>query len=217
MNRYLLLASLLFFIISVKAQQNIDGFSSGNLDSWNKSGETFNYLLEGNILKITYNRTATSNAWDQFNLTVNNIQLSNYELRVRIKADVNFQFTAKPVYADNTSDWLQKNVAAGDQFTDVSFQISSSANRSLQFIYFYFDGGSTTPKSGTAWIESVTINSLLTQTLNRKVQNAKNLYNNSTLGSAPGNFPDVAKTELQTAISQAETILASTSATQQSI
>ncbi|NJK93898.1 MAG: hypothetical protein HC905_02295 [Bacteroidales bacterium] len=105
---------------------------------------------------------------------MSDISLSDYELRIRIKADFNFQFTAKPVYADNTNDWLQKNVTAGDQFTDVAFQISSAGTRNLQYIYFYFDGGSTTAKSGTAWIESVSIHMILTQHLKKKLLNAKN-------------------------------------------
>ncbi len=217
MKRYLYINLLLCFFTSIKAQQRIDGFSSGNTDNWNKTGETFNYQLESNILKISYNRTATSGAWDQFNLKVADLALSNYELKIRIKADFNFQFTAKPVYSDNTYDWLQKNVTAGDQFTDVTFQISSNAARTLQTIYFYFDGGSTTVKSGNAWIESVSINALLTQRLKKVIQNAKLLHDKSATGTAPGNFPEAGKTEFQQAIAQAEGVVANTSSTQAQI
>ncbi len=217
MIRYLLLSLLLGLFASLNAQQSIDGFSSGNLVNWNKTGETFSFQLEGNILKVTYNRTPASDAWDQFNLKVSDISLSTYELRIRIKSDVNFQFTAKPVYADNSNDWLQKNVTSGDQFTDVSFLISSSATRVLQYIYFYFEGGSTTPKSGIVLIESITLHTLLTQGLKKGIGNAKLFYEKTNAGSTPGAFPDAARIELQTAISQAETTFGNSSATQQQI
>lgn len=217
MNRYLYTILLLCFFVNLKAQQRIDDFSSGNLVNWNKTGETFNYQLESNILKIAYNRTATSGAWDQFNLKVADLALSNYELKIRLKADFNFQFTAKPVYSDNTYDWLQKSITLGDQFIEVTFQISSNANRILQYIYFYFDGGSTTVKSGNAWIESISVNALLTQQLKKVVQNAKLLHDRSTAGTAPGNFTETSKTEFQSAIAQAETVLANASATQAQI
>lgn len=214
MYRYLLTAIFICLIPSLKGQQRLDGFSSGNTDLWNKTGETFNYQLEDNVLKIIYNRTAASGAWDQFNLRISDVQVSNYELRIRIKSNFNFQFTAKPVYSDNTSDWLQKNVDSGDQYSDIVFQISSNATKTLQQIYFYFDGGSTTVKSGTAWIESVSLNMLLTQRLKKMLQNANMLHDKSVAGNVPGNFPESARTVLKTAITRAEQVMAGSSATQ---
>ncbi|NJK93897.1 MAG: hypothetical protein HC905_02290 [Bacteroidales bacterium] len=66
MNRYLITLFFIFSFASLRAQQRIDDFSSENLVNWNKTGETFNLQLESNVLKIIYNRTASSGAWDQF-------------------------------------------------------------------------------------------------------------------------------------------------------
>jgi len=145
-----------------------DRFENGTLDTlWNGSrvplwvadfSRTF-ALTEGNgVLTIDYNRDAQSGPWDQFYFQppADIVVTQNPQITIDINSSVATVLTLKPIYNDNSSGgWIQENLPGDNQWHSYTFNLV--AGDTLNRIYFYLDGGTTTPKSGTVQFDNFKI------------------------------------------------------------
>jgi len=197
----------------------VDDFNDNSLGpEWQTIGTTFSISAENQVLKVNYNRTVSSQPWDQFNFTfTNEPTLSQYQITFTLKSSVQSQIAVKPVYTDGTSDWLTKDIPVTSDFQSYIFSVTSANQKVLQTIYIYFDGGSTALKSGIIFIDQIVINTASTGELTGAINNANLLLQLSVEGSAEGNYPAGSKTTFSNAIDQAQQVLNNEQATQPQI
>lgn len=164
MSRNIVLSFLFIFPYLLFAQLpgHMEDFNDKTLSGWNISEEhklTYNLIEEDNILKIAYTRTAKSGEWDNFNysppgpIAVVDMPL----IRVKVRSDINTVLTFKPVYANGNTGWLQHSIPSDNIWHDVIFNLTNHAESNLDMIYMYLDGGSSIPKSGTLYFDSLQI------------------------------------------------------------
>ncbi len=160
-----LTALIMVITIPVFSQSNgfYDDFGDGSLDTlWQGSPHTlwiadhpatFGLSESDGYLNIAYDRSAESAEWDNFNFTPpEQIDVSaNPVITLKIKSDVATTFTVKPIYSNDLSDWLSKDIPADNAWHIYSYELSESnyAGSYLTKVYLYLDGGSTDLKSGT--------------------------------------------------------------------
>ncbi len=145
-----------------------DYFNNSSLDTlWNGKRDTLWWadfphtfsLSEGNgVLTIDYNRDAQSGLWDQFYFQppADIVITQTPKITIDIKSGLATVFTLKPIYNDNpTGGWIQQNIPGDNQWHSYTFNLV--AGDTLSRIYFYFDGGSTTPESGTVEFDNLKI------------------------------------------------------------
>ncbi|MFH0757970.1 MAG: DUF5060 domain-containing protein [Bacteroidota bacterium] len=139
-----------------------DDFEDGKVDTlWNETlhtlwiadhPATFGITESDGFLNIAYTRTAGSAAWDNFNFTPpEQIDVTNNpKITLKIRSDVATTFTVKPIYANELSGWLSKEIPADNAWHFYTYELSASnyTGSYLTKIYLYLDGGSTEIKSG---------------------------------------------------------------------
>jgi len=215
------LFAILCFLLNTASASTIvvDDFNDNGIGpEWQTEGATFALSVENQALKVSYNRTASSWAWDQFHfIFTDKPTLFQFQITVTIKSDVLTQLAVKPSYADGTSDWLTKDIPVSSDFQVFTFSVASTNQKVLETIYFYFDGGSTALKSGIIFIDQIVINSTSTGLLNDAIANGVLFVANATEGSGEGNFPAGSTATYNAAISLAQLVLNNQQATQEMI
>jgi mannan endo-1,4-beta-mannosidase len=180
---------------------------------WTVTGGTFALTAENEMLKITYNRTASSGQWDQFALKLDNLDLSDSPMiTLEVKSNVGMVLTLKPVNIANGDDWLQQPVPGNNEWIKYYFPLSASLTAPINTIYFYFDGGSSAPASGTVYFRNLYIGDSTpmpgdTTLLSSSIQSAILLMENITEGSENGQYPAGSMNLIQQAIVAAQAVL----------
>lgn len=215
-KQVLVLFMISFFSAAYCQTVVIDDFNGNNLNAnWATQGTSFTISVVSGELKVNYKRDASSGQWDQFNVSFDNTNLMRYEIMLDIRSDVSFQLTLKPVYSDESNDWLQQNIVGDGSNHTVTFQAGQANMKTLNRIYIYFDGGTTAAKSGIAFIDNMRIvETSIFSGLNRAIGFAQLLHDNSLEGTEPGLYTPGSKQVYQEAINSAKNVANNSSSTQ---
>jgi len=213
MKKVLLLLSLFVSLTAFgQVKGLVENFKTGDITKWTSDGRTFQLAADSGTLKITYTRTSTSGQWDNFHFvpptTVN--MSSNPLITVKVKSDVGTVLTLKPVYEDNTSDWIQQTLTSDSKWYTIQYNTSKGA-KILKDLYLYLDGGTTAAKAGVVRFEElrfgdsafVPVNLTI---LEDAITSAQLLINNSVEGTKEGEFPVGSKAVLQSVLTQANLV-----------
>ena len=212
--------SLLFLLAFAEASTLVvDDFNDNAIGAeWQIEGTTFSLSVENEALKVNYNRTASSWEWDQFHyIFAYQHVLFQYQITITLKSDVATQLAVKPAYTDGTDDWLTRDISVSSIYKEYVFSVTTTNAKTLQTLYFYFDGGSTTLKSGLIFIDQIIINTTSSGLLATAISNANVYLSNAVEGSSEGYFPQGAKSAFNTAVSVAQQMLNNPQATQQQL
>lgn len=162
MKRVLFVLILAPFCLWAQLTGWVEDFNDNFLTGWNVPEEhqrTYHLVEEDSVLKIIYTRTPSSWEWDNFNYTPPQpiLVAESPFISLRIKSDVAIQLTLKPIYENGVNDWLQENIPDDAMWHEVEFPLTAHAGFPLQIIYMYLDGGSTTPSSGTVFLDNLKV------------------------------------------------------------
>ncbi|MCA0444627.1 MAG: T9SS type A sorting domain-containing protein [Bacteroidetes bacterium] len=209
------LSLFLFLPLLVSAQTTglkID-FNDGNLTGWESpNSATYSLSNDGGTLKLIYTRGASSTEWDNFNyLPASAISVTeNPKFSVRIKSTVNTQFTVKPVYSTG-DNFLTKPVTGDNLWHQYNFTFAPSGNGEASRFYFYLDAGTTAATSGTVWLDDILIGDSAAVALgfdysafDLAISFAEKLLASTKVGSGEGEFPQGARTELESVVTTAK-------------
>lgn len=210
---------LLSFLVSLTAFAQVKGlvenFKSGDITKWTSDGRTFQLAADSGTMKITYTRTSTSGQWDNFHLqpSAKVDMSSNPLITVKVKSDVGTVLTLKPVYEDNTSDWIQQALTSDNKWYTLQFN-TAKGTKIMKDLYLYLDGGTTAAKSGIVRFEELRFGDSAFVPVNLNIledaiASAQLLISNSTEGTKEGQFPAGSKAVLQNAVAQAQTVYTS--------
>jgi len=200
-----------------------EDFSDNSLAGWGFDGSTFTLSATDGALRIAYHRTAASGEWDNFNLMLPSINVGfNSHLQLKAKSTVATQLTLKPIYANGTDDWLPKGLPADNAWHTYTFALAKAHGTAMTHIYFYLDGGSTTPASGTVWLDDLRIGDQVSVDIDRSkleqvILDATVLLGNSQEGSNEGQFAPGSKALLQSVVDSAKLVLGNKTASQTAI
>lgn len=214
---HLILPILILFSITVQAQVTsfVENFQTPlDTSAWksgnNGSTTTFPLKIEDGALRVDYIRNASSNPWDQFNLSFENaIDASSTRLiTMKIKSDISFTISVKPIYTTG-DDWLQKTVEGGNEWRTYYFSLSNKSANPITQIYFYFNGGSNSEESATVFIDDLNIGSNASLPLDKQllidaIKFGKKLHTLASYGNGVGQFPVGSQNTLITKITEAE-------------
>lgn len=231
MKHLLCILTICFLFLPARAQVTglVENFDDNLLDGWEAPGDatrTFELQAVDSTLQIQYHRVASSWEWDNFNWTPPQKVDATAQpyITLRVRSDVVSELTLKPIYDNGSNDWLQAMLPADGQWHTYRFELLAPAPRVLNRIYFYLDGGTTVPKSGTVYFDdlrladSVRAADLLDiSQLERAINAAQALYQNSTEGDQEGQFPTGSKSQLQAAIHQAQAVFNQEEVSQQEL
>ena len=197
----------------------VDNFDNNTIHAgWQVEGSTFTLSAESMAMRVDYNRTASSWEWDQFHLNLDaSWDLYQYQLIFNLKSNVATQMAVKPVYTDGNSDWLTKDIAAGESYQTHTFSVASTQLKVIQTLYIYFDGGSTTPKSGVIMIDDISLQTTTSAMLNQAVADAAVYHQQAAEGQLEGQFASGSKSIFHQSVVQAQQVLDNPQATQQQI
>ncbi len=215
----LMLIALLSTVLAFADNIVVDDFNDNTIGAeWQIEGTTFTLSAENQAMRVDYDRTATSWEWDQFHYTFSNQPtLLQYQIIVRIKSNVATELAVKPSYADGGSDWITQNIPVSSDYQEFTFPVTSANVKLLQVIYFYFDAGSTTLKTGDIFIDQVVINTTSASLLSLAVENAGIYLNSAAEGTAEGQFPQASISAFSNAKNDAQLVLNNQQSTQNEI
>lgn len=213
---------LILFLVSISmlnAQTTgfLQNFDDGTMTGWKSDHErTFVLSIDSTSLKIDYTRTASSDPWDNFNLTLpNEIDVSNTpRVYVKAKANIPVVIGLKPVPV-NPVNVITKSIVGDGKWKDLFFDITNTSNLTVSAVYGYLDGGSSEEKSGTVWFDEIRIgDSVLTlptsfTNLEEAITSANALLNSTIEGFDEGEFPPGSKLDLQNTITELSSVLGS--------
>lgn len=192
----------------------VDNFNDNSLlGNWGVTGNAFALTESDSVLKITYNRTSTSGQWDQFHLNGISVNVDNHpNLSIDIKSDVYFVLAVKPVNSNESNDWLEVGIPNDNKWHTYAFQLYNSLGSPITKVYIYFDGGSTSIKSGNVEFDNFDLGILSlpvdTTLLFNVVDAAKKLKDFIVEGTDVGQYPVGSKVKLQSAIDIGDTLIA---------
>ena len=217
MKKILILLIISFNIANAQTTGYLQNFNDGEITGWKSDHErTFKLSNDSTSLKITYTRSAASDPWDNFNLTLpNEIDVSNTpRLYVRAKADIPVIIGLKPIPV-NPVHLITQSILGDGKWEELFFEITNTTNRKVAQVYCYLDGGSTQQKSGTVWFDEIRIgDSVLSLPANftgleEAIASANALLNSTVEGNGEGEFPSGSKSNLQSAVSEASSFIGS--------
>ncbi|MCK4640824.1 MAG: T9SS type A sorting domain-containing protein [Candidatus Marinimicrobia bacterium] len=192
-----------------------EDFNDNMLTGWEvPAGHEVTYEITelDSSLLINYHRTASSWEWDNFNFTPTvQIDLTeNPYLSLRVKSDVNCQLTIKPIYENDTSNWLQVQLSADNVWHTDVFQMATAPPLIMTRLYFYLDGGTTVAKTGTVYFDDLKVGDAVDAgtvdlaALEMAISAAKKLLTNTEEGDGEGQFFPGSKAILQIAVAATE-------------
>ncbi len=202
---------LLVTPLSGQVKGYVEDFNDNVLTGWEMPDPDTFYLEEaGGILKISYNRTASSWEWDNFNyIPLQNIDVTeNPMISLKVKSGVGTELVLKTIFLDNTNDWLTALLPSDDKWHTVLFNVADTVSGTINRIYFYLDGGTTVPKSGEVYFNDLRFgDSVIVQIdladLETAIEDAQNLVLYLEEGSGEGLVPAGSRATLESAIDQA--------------
>jgi mannan endo-1,4-beta-mannosidase len=198
----------------------LEDFNGNSLAGWGFDRSTFTLSATDGTLCIAYHRTAASWEWDNFNLMLPNIDVgSNPQLQLRAKSTVMTQLILKPFYANGTNDWLPQDLPGDDSWHTYTFELARAQGTTMARIYFYLDGGSVTPASGTVWLDDLSIGGQVSvdidhSELDQVILDAMTLLGNSEEGRNEGQYVPGSKAVLQSVVDSAVAVLDDESSSQ---
>jgi hypothetical protein len=163
MDRTCLASFLSIALLSFRAGAQPTGlavsFDSGSLDGWYADVTTYELEARDSALVIHYHRTTSSWEWHNFHfIPPESVRVSGApKISLRVRSDIDTELTLKPIYSNGLSDWLPVNVPGDDGWRLYEFRLANYADGLLERIYFYLDGGTTAPRSGTVWFDDLLI------------------------------------------------------------
>ena len=221
MKRYCLVIFILLFPVFQPVHAQVTGFlenfNDNILTNWEvpQTKGTFALMEKDSVLKITYNRTAGSWEWDNFNFTPPVIDVTNNPyIFLRVKSNISTELTFKPVYQNDNKDWLQIRLAGDNVWHTVTFELQNYSGSAMNRIYMYLDGGTTASKSGIVYFDDLAIGDSVSLSatpdyadLEKTIKAAQALHDSTEEGTAEGQYLIGSKTILQNAIFIAEDLL----------
>ncbi|MDZ7374367.1 MAG: DUF5060 domain-containing protein [candidate division KSB1 bacterium] len=134
-------------------------FDDGSLVGWHWDAATFELSARDSALLINYHRTTQSWEWHNFHFVLPQpISVASApKISLRVRSNLDTELTLKPTYSNQGSDWLPVNVPGDNQWQYYEFGLLNYGDGLLERIYFYLDGGTTTPRSGTVWFDDLLI------------------------------------------------------------
>lgn len=172
-NKYVaILMILLTLPLYSQISSFTDDFEDGRVDTvWNGTNitlwkadhpRTFRISEQNGVMKIEYTRTSESDEWDNFNFTPpENIDVANNpEITLKIKSDVQFEFQMKPIYSNGNDNYTDVGTVPGNgNWTTYKLDLNkvNYSGSYLTKIYLYFDGGTTSHRSGTVYFDDFKI------------------------------------------------------------
>jgi mannan endo-1,4-beta-mannosidase len=221
---------LIVFPLNLMAQVTgfVEDFNDNVLIGWVLEAEhdrTYTLTEADSMLRIDYHRVAESWEWDNFNFTPPLIDASQKPyITVDVISNVNTVLTFKPVYENETDDWIHVDLPDDSVWHTYTFALMEASNGSMVRIYMYLDGGSTTPVSGTVYFDDLRIADSVTvyippdfSELQEAISNAQLLYNTSLEGTEEGQFLPGSKAELDAAIITAQSVYNAAEPTQHEV
>jgi len=201
----------------------LEDFNDNRLNNWGFDNSTFTLSATHGVLHIDYRRTAASWEWDNFNLILPNVNVrSNTYIQLKAKSTVSTQITLKPIYSNGTDGWLPQHLPADNSWHTYTLELALSQATTMTRIYFYLDGGSTTPANGSVWLDDIRIGDetsldIDSSELEQAIFEATALLNNAEEGTGEGQFEPGSKAILQSVIGEMELILNDETASRQEI
>ncbi len=201
----------------------LEDFNDNRLTNWGFDNSTFTLRETQGVLYIDYHRTAANQEWANFRLILPNVNVrSNTSIQLKAKSTVSTQITLKPIYSNGTDGWLQKRLPADNTWHTYTFELLLSQATTMTRIYFYLDGGSTTPANGSVWLDDIRIGEGIPVDVDRSelqqaILDTTILLNNAQEGSGEGQFTPGSKAILQSVVDHVELILNDRTASQQQI
>jgi mannan endo-1,4-beta-mannosidase len=191
----------------------LEDFNDGRLTNWRSDNSTFTLSETRGFLHIDYQRTLSSWEWHNFHLILPDIDTEfNSHIELKAKSTVSTQITLKPIYSNGTDGWLQKRLPADNAWYTYTFELPQIQDTAMTRIYFYLDGGSTTPASGSVWLDDLRIVDRVSGYVNysgleQAIIDTTALLNNSDEGASEGQFAHGSKAILQSVLDETELIL----------
>jgi hypothetical protein len=205
--KYLL---LLFFSLSIAINAQVTGhvenFDNGAITGFVAADPTiYNLSNDAGALKVVYSRTSGSDQWGNFNYTpAQTINMTNNPVMVfKMKSTVNTTFSFKNVN-DNSPSLIGTAIPGDNSWHIYVVKLTSTTNQVLKQSYMYFDGGTTTPKTGTIWFDEIRFGDSAVASVpidwndfDKSINFAEKLMENSSEGTQEGEFPIGSKSTLQ--------------------
>ena len=222
----LVVINFLVLVCGLRAQQLTgftEDFNDNILTGWEVPGvhqRTYTLTEADSVLRIDYHRTEASWEWDNFNFSPPVINISQHPIiSVRYKSNIRTLLTFKPTYGETDVGWLQKYLPDDNQWHTIFFQIENPRADYINRIYMYLDGGTTVPKSGTVYFDDLKIGDQAEVVadlldLEKAIEDAWALYQNSIEGIEEGQFTPGSKAILKAAIDTAQSFLDSSPTSQ---
>ncbi len=202
-----------------------EDFNDNLLTGWEAPNSTTFTLAEVNgTLRISYNRTASSYEWDNFNYTPPVVDVGALpRITFKARASLDCELVFKPIYGDGSDNWLVLQLPGDNSWHDYAFDLTPLTNTLLTRIYLYLDGGTTQPKAGVVYFDDLFIGdaagaaaadgSALAAALSAAVL----LYDGAVEGAGEGEYPAGARSSLQMAIAVAQAVAGRLDASQSEI
>lgn len=205
--KYLL---LLFFSLSIAINAQVTGhvenFDNGAITGFVAADPTiYNLSNDAGALKVVYSRTSGSDQWGNFNYTpAQTINMTNNPVMVfKMKSTVSTTFSFKNVN-DNSPSLIGTAIPGDNSWHIYVVKLTSTTNQVLKQSYMYFDGGTTTPKTGTIWFDEIRFGDSAVASVpidwndfDKSINFAEKLMENSSEGTQEGEFPIGSKSTLQ--------------------
>ena len=136
-------------------------FNDDQLNGWGWNEDQTTYLLNetGGVLEVSYNRSESSWEWDNFNFTPPGLVnvVANPIISLEARSDVVTDLTVKPVYTDESDDFITTTLPGDHQWHNYEFQLSNAGNGPITRVYFYLDGGSTSLVQGSVGMDNLNL------------------------------------------------------------
>lgn len=200
-----------------------EDFNDNLLTGWEAPNSSTFALAELNgTLRISYNRTAASSEWDNFNFTPPPVDVgANPCITLKAKSSVACELVLKPIFSDGNDDWLPQLLPGDNTWHDYIFTLAPGAVTVINRIYMYLDGGTTAAKSGVVFFEDLCLGdsaraglSTDKAALTAALAAATALYHNTCDGTGEGEYPAGARAGLLSEIVRSRAVADKAGATQ---
>jgi mannan endo-1,4-beta-mannosidase len=213
------LFSFLTMLVFASAQAQVTGykenFDDNVLSGWESPNTGTFALAETNgTLRISYNRSAASAEWDNFNYAPPNVGASATPyITLKAKSTLACELTFKPIFVDGGNNWLPVSLPGDNAWHEYTFTLNLGSSTVINRIYMYLDGGTTAAKSGVVYFDDLCLGDsahVASATKGEELAGilaaATALLQNSTEGTAEAQYPFGRKAVLQAAINKAKSV-----------
>jgi len=199
-----------------------EDFNDNILTGWEApNNQTFALAEVNGTLRISYNRTAASYEWDNFNYTPPLVEIGTAPvITFKARASLACELVFKPIYPDGNDNWLALLLPGDNTWHDYRFTLVPATSTLLTRIYMYLDGGTTAAKSGAVYLDDLCIGAAAGNiaadgsALAVALAAAGQLQAGAVAGTGEGDYPAGAKDALQRAINAAQAVAANAALTQ---